>query len=645
VKYPWRNWWCVVVGSGVVVASIALVTWRIVATYHDSPPAAEQQVGTAAARAVRTAARQSAPEPSAPTIATKTSAVRAEALRRVDDPVRDGWQTESLTASMDSQLKIIVDYLESMPPRETRAARLADIVTTDFRCTPLNRPQAAATFRDPLAQLVVVRANDETAFSYIGAEGLQQALEALVSAAHPSSAAESLKHPRQLTHVKFKVYRLAAEEERLTSRIRYEANGRSTAGSHQQTADWLCHWQLDRDQLPRLSQIKLLNFEQASSYAHGEHLFVERTADLLGACRSYQDQLRYGLQHWVDRIEKPILFDFMGHHGLAIGDANGDGLEDVYVCQSGGLPNRLFLQNEDGTLTDRSVEAGVDFLDYSHGALFLDLDNDNDQDLVVATTTALIILSNEGDAFFRQQSQVAQAKFAYSLTAADYDLDGDVDIFACLYHPHGQWNVGHPLPYHDANNGPANLLLRNEGQGNFTDVTHDVGIDQNNHRWSYAAAWEDFDNDGDSDLYVANDFGRNCLYRNDQGQFTEIAAAAGVEDVASGMSAAWGDYNCDGWQDLYVGNMFSAAGGRITYQRQFQGDAEPTTRSELQRLARGNTLFKNQGDGTFRDVSLAAGVTMGRWAWSSPFADINNDGFPDLIIANGHVTGRDAGDL
>ena len=417
-------------GSGVVVASIALVTWRIVATYHDSPPAAEQQVGTADARAVRTATRQSAPEPSAPTIATKTSAVRAEALRRVDDPVRDGWQTESLTASMDSQLKIIVDYLESMPPRETRAARLGDVVTADFRCTPLNRPHAAAAFRDPLAQLVVVRAKDEAAFSYIGAEGLQQALEALVSAAYLSSAAESLKNPRQLTHVKFKVYRVAADDERLTSRIRYEADGRSAAGSHQQTADWLCRWELDQDQLPRLSQIKLLDFEQASSYAHGENLFVERTADLLGACRSYQDQLRYGLRHWVDRIEKPILFDFMGHHGLAIGDANGDGLEDVYVCQSGGLPNRLFLQNEDGTLTDRSVEAGVDFLDYSHGALFLDLDNDNDQDLVVATTTALIILSNEGDAFFRQQSQVAQAKFAYSLTAADYDLDGDVDIFA-----------------------------------------------------------------------------------------------------------------------------------------------------------------------------------------------------------------------
>ncbi len=112
------------------------------------------------------------------------------------------------------------------------------------------------------------------------------------------------------------------------------------------------------------------------------------------------------------------------------------------------------------------------------------------------------------------------------------------------------------------------------------------------------------------------------------------------------MSVSWGDYNRDGRPDLYVGNMFSSAGQRITYQRQFREGASDSTRASYQRHARGNSLFENAGDGTFRDVSVEAGVTMGRWAWSSNFVDINNDGWEDLVVANGMVTGPDdPGDL
>ena len=198
------------------------------------------------------------------------------------------------------------------------------------------------------------------------------------------------------------------------------------------------------------------------------------------------------------------------------------------------------------------------------------------------------------------------------------------------------------MPYHDANNGVRNVLLRNTGSG-FKDITEEVGLNQNNQRFSYAAAWEDFDNDGDMDLYVANDFGRNNLYRNDGGRFVDIAASAGVEDISAGMSVSWADYNGDGWMDLYVGNMFSSAGNRIAFQRQYRdGDAL----GSFQRHARGNSLFLNQGDGTFLDTSLEAGVTRGRWSWSSPFVDWNNDGWEDILVANGMVTGtEDTGDL
>ena len=95
--------------------------------------------------------------------------------------------------------------------------------------------------------------------------------------------------------------------------------------------------------------------------------------------------------------------------------------------------------------------------------------------------------------------------------------------------------AGERFVYHDAENGAANALFRNEGEFSFRDVTRATGLDQNNRRWSFAASWEDFDDDGDQDLYVANDFGRNCLYRNEGGTFRQIAAKLGLEDMASGM--------------------------------------------------------------------------------------------------------------
>ena len=205
--------------------------------------------------------------------------------------------------------------------------------------------------------------------------------------------------------------------------------------------------------------------------------------------------------------------------------------------------------------------------------------------------------------------------------------------------------LGYPIPLYDANNGAPNALFRNLGDWQFENVTKKVGLDANNTRFSFAASWEDFDNDGDLDIYVANDFGRNNLYRNDDGRFSDVTAVAGVEDIASGMSVTWGDYNGDGLMDLYVSNMFSSAGNRITYQRQFRAGDDPQVLGRLQRMTRGNTLFQNMGDGTFRDVSVEAAVTMGRWAWGSKFVDFNNDGREDIVVANGFITNDRADDL
>jgi hypothetical protein len=168
-----------------------------------------------------------------------------------------------------------------------------------------------------------------------------------------------------------------------------------------------------------------------------------------------------------------------------------------------------------------------------------------------------------------------------------------------------------------------------------------------NNRYSFAAAWADYDSDGDQDLYVANDFGRNNLYRNNgDGTFTDVAAEAGVDDLAAGMSASWADYDGDGNLDLYVGNMWSSAGQRVTDQPEFDATTtDPKLKELFQRHARGNSLFRNRGDGTFEDVSERLGVTMGRWAWACDFADLDNDGRQDLYVQNGYITGAALDDL
>ncbi len=377
--------------------------------------------------------------------------------------------------------------------------------------------------------------------------------------------------------------------------------------------------------------------------------FTDCTVSVLGPNESLARQLDVGLERWAGRLEERLGFHDSGRHGIAVGDVNNDGLEDVYLCQTGGLPNRLFVQQPDGTAVDQSQLAGVDWLDPTASALLIDLDNDGDQDLVLATPTLLLVMSNDGSGQFAVTARLAVGVDVKSISAADYDADGDLDLYACVDLADGKSGRQQAFVYHDANDGGRNTLYRNdcgaETPWAFTDVTEEVGLDVHNRRHSLAAAWGDYDNDGDLDLYVANDYGQNCLYRNDGGRFTDVAVEAGVVDHGSGMSVCWGDYNLDGNLDLYVGNMWSSAGNRIATQPGFRPAGGTTTRDLYRRFAKGNTLFENDGAGGFREVGGDLGVEVARWAWSSLWADINNDGWQDILVANGYLTSEDSKDL
>ncbi len=467
-----------------------------------------------------------------------------------------------------------------------------------------------------------------------------------VSADHFPALLRTLTDEPEKIH--FKMIGVEVSGETFVTRSHFETDAREGDAVVERSGVWSCEWQVAEP--PRLRLLRVEEFEEVRGT---KPFFEERTAAALGRNPRFGAQVLRGIEYWAQRITYFGDMSMTGHHGIAIGDVNGDGLEDVYVCDAGSLPNQLYLQQPDGSAVEAAADWGVDWLEDSRSALLVDLDNDGDEDLVVATIAMIAFAENTGAGKFILRGGHPGAQYPFSLSAADYDNDGDLDIYACVYGAGDDalsgkrgFEARSPIPFNDANNGGRNVLLENTGQFRFGDVTDEVGLKAHNTRWSFAAAWEDYDRDGDPDLYVANDFGRNCFYRNDRGHFTEIAEESGVEDMAAGMSVAWGDYNRDGAADLYVGNMFSSAGSRVAYQRQFATGQKEDAITGLQRMARGNSLFAGSGEGgAFTDVSLEAGAALGGWAWSSALADFNNDGWEDIAVANGYLTNTREDDL
>jgi Flp pilus assembly protein TadD/peroxiredoxin len=381
-------------------------------------------------------------------------------------------------------------------------------------------------------------------------------------------------------------------------------------------------------------------------------LFADVTAAALGHNPSYREQLAPGIDHWRTILDGACGIDVYGNHGVSVGDFDGDGNDDIYVCQPSGLPNRLYRNRGDGTFEDATSKSGLGVLDATACAIFADFENKGLQDLLVVTASGPLLFLNRGNGEFALESgafsfaKPPEGTFTHA-AVADYDRDGRLDIYFCLYSYYlGLDQYHYPSPYFDARNGPPNFLFHNEGNARFVDRTAAAGLDAENDRFSFACAWGDISGQGGPDLYVANDFGRSNLYRNQgDGTFTAVSEESGTNVPGAGMSACWCDLQNRGKQDIYVSNMWSAAGQRVSEQETFHASDPRHIRAVYRRHARGNSLYRNTGDGKFEEVSESAGVEMGRWAWSSDAWDFDADGYADLYIANGYISGTTAPEL
>jgi enediyne biosynthesis protein E4 len=334
--------------------------------------------------------------------------------------------------------------------------------------------------------------------------------------------------------------------------------------------------------------------------------------------------------------------------GVAIFDYDNDGWPDIFLVNgtrldatkiealpSGEAPsNHLYRNNHDGTFTDVTVRAGLTATGWGQGVCVGDYDNDGWEDLYVTYYGKNRLYHNEGGVFTEvaEKAGVAGSGKAWGSGCAfvDYDRDGKLDLMVANYVDFDLATA--PAPGQRVNcvwkgvpvmcgprglPGAKNILYHNKGDGTFEDVTVKAHIDRTDGHYSLSVSTLDFDEDGWPDIYVACDSTPSILYRNNHdGTFTDIAVTAGAafnEDgrEQAGMGTSIADYNGDGHLDIFKTN--------------FSDDT--------------STLYRNNGDGTFTDATSAAGLGLYTQylGWGTMFFDFDNDGWPDLILVNGHV--------
>jgi hypothetical protein len=337
--------------------------------------------------------------------------------------------------------------------------------------------------------------------------------------------------------------------------------------------------------------------------------------------------------------------------GVAIFDADNDGWLDIFIVNGTKLDdtavknasakttdapsNHLYHNNRDGTFTDITQKAGLLHTGWGQGVCVGDYDNDGFEDLYVTYYGKNVLYHNNGDGTFTdvsEKSGVAGSGKAWGTGCAfvDYDRDGHLDLMVANYVDFDLATT--PAPGERANClwkgvpvmcGPqglpasSNILYHNRGDGTFEDVTKKSHIDQTDGHYAFSVTTLDYDDDGWPDIFVACDSTASILYHNNRdGTFKDVAVTAGAafnEDgrAQAGMGSTAGDYNGDGRLDIFKTN--------------FSDDTA--------------TLYRNNGDGTFDDVTFRAGLGLHTQylGWGTMFFDFDNDGWPDLMLVNGHV--------
>ena len=366
----------------------------------------------------------------------------------------------------------------------------------------------------------------------------------------------------------------------------------------------------------------------------------------------------------------PLRYQVVRHAigGATAADIDGDGRDDLILTQGEGL--RLFLNRLDPERGLRFVEGtrawGLGEVAHPNVALALDFDGDGDSDLFVGSFYGPNHLFENDKGTFRDvtaDSGLSQDDMTAIACAADFDGDGRLDLYLGRFLD-ARRDVPQTMLY--TRNGAPNRVYRGLGGLRFEDVSAASGADDRG--LTLGAAAGDIDEDGDVDLYLSNDYGRNVLLRNrGDGTFEDVALESGALAVSGGMSATMSDLDADGRLDLYVSSIRSNQrwfSEDVNVRSYVLGIVRSERRPGMQRLfydlrqhlgadwpsvgrasLKGNYFLRQSPKGTFEDWSESSGAAPAGWFWSSGAADLDNDGSLDVVAVNGWITGKLKDDL
>jgi enediyne biosynthesis protein E4 len=329
--------------------------------------------------------------------------------------------------------------------------------------------------------------------------------------------------------------------------------------------------------------------------------------------------------------------------GLAWGDFDNDGNEDLFVVSAGGsldlppgerAPSMLFRNLGNGAF--QRVENFPETRIIGMGAAWADYNNDGWLDLIVTGYNTLILYRNDHGVFVRDKKFPSPKGFWTGAAWGDYDRDGNLDLYVCGYIRYKPGDAGRasqqfglevPFTLNPASYEPErNLLFHNNGDGTFTEVAGTLGVANRDGR-SLSALWHDFDGDGWPDLYVANDISENKLYLNKHGRFVDVSHSAWVAEYRGSMGLAAGDWDRDGDDDLFISHWIAQQ--YALYQ---------SLLSEQKFAAQHGKSGPNSDELHFTDVAEMRGigqVSLQSIGWGTSFVDFDSDGWLDLVVANG----------
>jgi hypothetical protein len=323
---------------------------------------------------------------------------------------------------------------------------------------------------------------------------------------------------------------------------------------------------------------------------------------------------------------------------LIVYDLDGDGLSEIL------LPAKNVVYRRGGGGQYQRQPLCRYPLEFIMTAVVADFDGDGHADLLCATSRGLFLFKGSTQGTFDDPPRTVWTanptlKNAMVLTCGDIDEDGDLDVFLAEYKPPTLGQILRPH-YYDANDSWPAYLLLNDGHGNFINATEGAGLGTKRWRRTYTASFVDLDGDGHLDLMVVSDFAGLDLYRNDgHGHFTEMTRQWVAEPHGFGMAHALADFNADGRLDLLMIGMPSPTVDRLQHLDLWR-NYSAEDRSRRPAMTFGNRLYLARSNGGFEQTAMSDSIARSGWSWGCSAFDFDNDGYPDVYIANGLQSNR-----